>query len=589
MSASSTRGYDSADLGPHPTTPNEDAAAPQIGQYRLLARLGQGGMGEVYRARHVRLKRNVAIKFLRQNETDSERLRQRFLHEMEALGRLDHVNVVRATDAGDWHGHPFLVMEELSGADLFHLVRSLGPLSVPDACALIRQACLGLEYAHAQGLIHRDIKPSNLYLCDSGVVKLLDLGLVRLGRPLSADELTRPGELLGTFDYMAPEQASNSHEVDGRADLYSLGCTIHFLLIGRPPFQANHLNVAQKVLAHAQTPPPPLHELRPETPGPLSDIVLKLLAKRPEQRFATPRELSDALAGFAVGADLVALIASYRDKTPEQVRPGEVSLPFASSTEQQTSNGQTTLGGTLPQAQAPPRRRRLAPLLLGVFLAAIAIAAFFWFNRPGGEPDAPKGKNDPNDLLALAPTVLESGKKFSLVTKPDQRELHFDTDRPCFIRLGEAAGALDLEIVLHRNLPMGTAGAFLGYQSARDKKGIKRATSVLFTYRFVNRGGVDIVDIRLDRHWLTDEPRGGDRTVFNVDIPARPPYRPEHRVRVRVEAGKLTRLLFDHQDFTDRLPPDAPVGAELTGPFGVYADSGATFVTSARLNPPEEK
>jgi serine/threonine-protein kinase len=211
-----------------------------LGQYVLLDRLGEGGMGQVFRARHLRLDRIDALKVIRPEHVASPHAHARFLREARAAARLSHPNIVRVYDAGESGGTLFLAMEYLPGIDLARLVQAAGPLPPGEACDYLRQAALGLQHAHERGLVHRDVKPANLLLAEEqGTIKILDMGLARL-RPAeeeqSASGLTESGTLMGTLDYMAPEQAMDPHGVDIRADLYSLGCTLYFLLTGRPPF-----------------------------------------------------------------------------------------------------------------------------------------------------------------------------------------------------------------------------------------------------------------------------------------------------------------------------------------------------------------
>jgi serine/threonine protein kinase len=213
------------------------ALPQQLGPYQLFEELGHGAMGTVYRALHVKLKRVVALKVLSAARLGDPGAADRFAREMEAIGKLDHVNIVRATDAGEAEGFPFLVMEFLNGLDLAQLVKRRGALPLADACEVIRQAALGLQHAHEHHLVHRDVKPSNLLLTPEGRVKVLDLGLALLPRePQAREALTEVGQVMGTFDFMAPEQAADVRNVDIRADIYSLGCTLYYLMVGQPPF-----------------------------------------------------------------------------------------------------------------------------------------------------------------------------------------------------------------------------------------------------------------------------------------------------------------------------------------------------------------
>jgi serine/threonine-protein kinase len=279
-----------------------------VGPYLLLDRLGQGWSSHVFRARHLQLGRLVALKVIRKELIGElgPQLSQRFLQEMQALGRMAHPNVILAYDAGPIGATFFLAMEYVEGIDLARVVARDGPLSVKDACAYIRQAALGLQHAHECGLVHRDLKPSNLLLESSprpeGAaprIKILDLGMARLHLTASGKShscLTIDGDLMGTPDYMSPEQAEDPHHADVRADLYSLGCTLFFLLTGRPPFPGG--TFLQKVNRHRDEEPPAPETLRRDVPPALAAIVRQLLAKRREDRFQTPRELAAALAAL---------------------------------------------------------------------------------------------------------------------------------------------------------------------------------------------------------------------------------------------------------------------------------------------------
>ncbi len=301
-------------LEPGPTV----AVAPEmatIGHYRLLGILGSGGMGTVYKALHTKLEKLVALKVLPADKMRHPRAGARCGREMRAVGRLDHPNIVVAHDADDADGVPYLVMELVDGIDLATLVQRRGPLPIAIACELVRQAALGLQHAHEHGLVHRDVKPSNLMLAfahgeNRANVKILDLGLALLNEPCAevAAEMTAVGAIMGTIDYMAPEQASDTHAVDGRADVYSLGATLYKLLTGQAPFVGRkYKTTLQRLLALAEVAPADVAALRPEVSPELAAVVRTMMAKDPAARFATPRAAAEALAPFAVGAQLDSL------------------------------------------------------------------------------------------------------------------------------------------------------------------------------------------------------------------------------------------------------------------------------------------
>jgi serine/threonine-protein kinase len=293
-----------------------------FGPYILLARLGEGGMGEVFTARHQLLDRVVALKVMRGGCLTSGDER-RFVREIQATAQLKHPNIVTALDANRFDGLFVLAMEYIDGSDLGKLVRKQGPLPVAKACEYIRQAALGLQHASERGLVHRDIKPANLLLtADGSHVKVADLGLVRLGRGAAETPLTRTGTMIGTPEYLAPEQANDSRHVDIRADLYSLGCTFYYLLCGRPPFTGD--NVVATIYHHLETPPPPIQSLRPEVSSEIAAVVHKLLAKRPEERFQKPVDLVVELERLAKEPPTIPLARPDQSQKPSAI-PAPVS------------------------------------------------------------------------------------------------------------------------------------------------------------------------------------------------------------------------------------------------------------------------
>ncbi|GAB4151403.1 MAG: hypothetical protein Tsb009_26760 [Planctomycetaceae bacterium] len=277
-----------------------------LGKYRLLSLLGKGGMSSVYLAEHVLMRRRCAIKVLPQKRVDDTSYLGRFHREAQAVASLDHPNIVRAYDV-DSDGNVekgteihFLVMEYVDGDSLQDLVKNNGPFSFTNAADAIRQAAEGLAHAHQAGMVHRDIKPGNLLVDSNGVVKILDLGLARFFADGEDESLTvaHDEKVLGTADYLAPEQALDSHNVDARADVYSLGCTFYFLLTGHPPFTEGTL--AQRLMAHQTKEPPPVENDRPDTPESLSVIIRKMMAKNVEERYQTAAEVSEQLTAWLI-------------------------------------------------------------------------------------------------------------------------------------------------------------------------------------------------------------------------------------------------------------------------------------------------
>jgi serine/threonine protein kinase len=281
-------------------------------RYRILKQLGAGGMGVVYQAEHRMMERQVALKVISRQLMNNPQAVDRFRQEVKAAGKLSHTNIVTAYDAeqaGDLH---FLVMEYVDGVNLLDQVEKRGPLSVRNAANFIRQAALGLQHAADQGMVHRDIKPHNLMLTRDLRVKILDFGLSRFARENTVDaplinpdnptatavaSLTTAGMAIGTPDYIAPEQATDSRSSDIRADIYSLGCTFYFLLCGRPPFSQG--TAAERIHAHLHTTPISIREIRPEIPEEIAAIISRMLAKDPQARYQKPSEVAQALAEFS--------------------------------------------------------------------------------------------------------------------------------------------------------------------------------------------------------------------------------------------------------------------------------------------------
>ncbi|HET6575407.1 MAG TPA: serine/threonine-protein kinase [Fimbriiglobus sp.] len=269
-----------------------------LGKHKLLDRIGLGGMGQVFLAEHVNMRRRVAIKVLPPDRAQNEFSRERFLREARAAGQLDHPNLVRAFDVDSEGDVYFLVMEFVDGVSFHDLVTRHGPLDGPRAAYYLWQAAHGLAYMCERGLVHRDVKPANLLVDRAGVVKLLDLGLVR--SQAESDDLTRNEgvKILGTADYLAPEQALECSAVDVRADIYSLGATGYFLLTGKPPFDGS--KVAQKLIAHQVQRVPAVRQLRPDVPAALAAVIERMLAKKAAERYQTPGEVIAALDAWAI-------------------------------------------------------------------------------------------------------------------------------------------------------------------------------------------------------------------------------------------------------------------------------------------------
>ncbi len=288
-----------------------------LGKYVILGKLGQGGMGVVYKAQHRTMRRTVALKMLSRTAKLIPGAVKRFQREVQAAGLLEHPNIVTAYDADEAEGQPFLVLQYVNGTNLAALVKERGPLPVPMAISCVLQAAHGLEYAHERGVVHRDIKPGNLLLDCDGTLRILDLGLVRFDAEQvdTADpELTDTGQLIGTVDYMAPEQAANMKLSDRRSDIYSLGYTLWYLLTGREAYGGG--NRMERLIGHWEKAIPSLREACPEVSAGLESVFVKMVAKKPEDRYQTMTEVIADLERCRLGEAAAAShpLASLKDR-----------------------------------------------------------------------------------------------------------------------------------------------------------------------------------------------------------------------------------------------------------------------------------
>lgn len=274
-----------------------------LGNYVLMEKIGAGGMGQVFKARHRVMERLVAVKVLPTAMTKDQAAIARFHREVKAAAKISHPNIVTAYDADQSGGVHFLVMELVEGNDLSALVKQNGPLSVEKAINYVLQAAKGLDAAHKKGIVHRDIKPANLLLDNDGTVKILDMGLARLsldGDDAPQADLTSTGTIMGTVDYMAPEQALDTKAADARADIYALGCSLYFLLTGKATYDGDTL--MKKLLAHREQPIPALSTIRPEVTEHLEAVFKKLVAKKVEDRYQSMTEVIVELERCTAGS-----------------------------------------------------------------------------------------------------------------------------------------------------------------------------------------------------------------------------------------------------------------------------------------------
>jgi eukaryotic-like serine/threonine-protein kinase len=360
-------------------------------RYRIVERLGEGGMGVVYKAEHRMMERLVALKVISLDFTANPTAVDRFRQEVRAAAKLSHANIVTAHDAeqaGDLH---FLVMEYVEGISLARLVQKKGPLPPAQVALFVRQVAQGLHHAHTHNMIHRDIKPHNLMVTRKGQVKILDFGLARFAN-LTGTHLTKAEMVVGTPDYMAPEQARDSRKVDTRTDLYSLGCTMYFLLTGQPPFEAE--SAIALMFKHCEDEPVPVSEFRDDVPEELLAIMRKLMAKNPADRYQTPAEAATSLMPF------IRPLSQSLDLTQKAALEDEV--PVAELLDGSASPTMEESRKTVPTVKRPPKRRpkvkswrkklpmvRLGILLLILGMLAALLVAKQWpeNSNDGGPPD----------------------------------------------------------------------------------------------------------------------------------------------------------------------------------------------------------
>jgi len=336
------------------------------GDYVLTGKIGAGGMGQVYKAQHRRMKRTVALKVMSSAAMKDEAAVKRFQREVHAAAKLEHPNIVTAYDSGEAGNVKYLVMQFVDGGDLSDLVKTHGPLEVERAVDYVVQTARGLAFAHGEGVIHRDIKPANLLLDKKGVVKILDMGLARIES--GDDGLTATEQVMGTVDYMSPEQASNTKAADARSDIYSLGCTLWYLLTGKKAYDGD--SMVMRLMAHRDAPLPSLVKTRDDVPWPLEQAFHKMIAKRAADRFQSMDEVVAALAPFAAGGSS----ASFSSTTGasgvthsaemasflKSVGPTVKTQP--KSAESKTSVGnEATAQFTAPAADTDPKSAILPP------------------------------------------------------------------------------------------------------------------------------------------------------------------------------------------------------------------------------------
>jgi len=566
-----------------------------VGQYRLLKVLDQGGMGIVFLAQHMLLEKPVAVKLLTQIKMTEPAAIERFKREWTNVGKLSHPNIVNALDAGNSQGVHYLVMELIDGVNFCELLRRVGPLPIPEACELIRQVAIGLDYANTQCLVHRDIKLQNLMLSYLGEVKILDLGLaiLRGDRP-SYDGLTGVGQQMGTPDFMAPEQWNDSHSVDIRADLYSLGCTLYYLLTGRPPFVGAFYK--NRLLM-----PPAIRSMRPAADfsrvqgnPKLVELLTRLLADNPDDRPTTPKDILAELAALAVGADLIKL---YESRSPNAGASEEATITNVPTSASPTAK-------ILPATIIPPRKRRHTYRIAAAGLIALCIVvAVVNIGAGSGEIRNPS-QTDSAPLVAtphITPQESELGKWKQLLTKEPYRRIwtgrgnfSYDAKTESFwmqtnghavIPLGETqANRYRIQIGIRQSKWTGSIGLYFGGRPSKDPDHYLFQL-VRFLPDPTGPTKFNLTTSTCDAT-LPPGPRQGiavtsfagellTQTLDNNEQILELAVQPQGRVAVRWNGIGCPQLAKDmNMEFN---------GTSYCGEFGIYCNGSSAGITSARI------
>jgi eukaryotic-like serine/threonine-protein kinase len=497
-----------------------------IGKYKVLERLGSGGMGSVFLCEHKLMRRRVAVKVLPTARANDPASLDRFYREARAVAALDHPNIVHAYDIDQDEQLHFIVMEYVDGTSLQDLIKKVGPLDVSRACHYIRQAALGLEHAHEAGLVHRDIKPGNILVDRTGLVKLLDMGLARFFND-EDDILTKKYDesVLGTADYLAPEQAIDSHSVDIRADIYGLGATFYYLLAGRPPFGEG--TIAQKLLWHQTRNPRPLSEYRQDVPAELAAVLGKMMAKEPSQRYSVPGELDAALAPFTrtpiappSDAEMPRLSVAATGEVPESAA-GRAAPGSAGSARAPQGTGSSAGGVAIPgmgssasqQSGPAPRSAPASPPVRGPGSSASA-----------ARPAALRKQAPSRPALAPAPDPSPSAEDMA-----SWEALAADTANP--------AGAADTSPVRHSSRHLTRAKA-----DRREKRRLKLVVAAV---------GIPFLIVLVVLLWrfyprsATVPPTGRAKLLVTRDAGKANTYRTIQLALRQAQMGDIIELLDD--------------------------------------------
>ena len=404
-----------------------------IGKYKLLERIGVGGMGQVFLCEHMFMKRRVAIKVLPPAKAEQPAALGRFYREARAAGSLEHPNIVRTHDIDQDGNLHFIVMEYVDGSNLLEIVKKFGRMDCGRAAHYTKQVAVGLDFAFKSGVIHRDVKPGNILIDRKGLARVLDLGLARFFNDQS-DMLTVKYDdkiVLGTADYVAPEQVANSHAVDVRADVYALGATLYFLLAGHPPFPTG--TVSQKLLWHRTKEPTPIRQLRPEVPEGLAAILTKMMAKDPAVRYQSPAEIVNAITPWITTDKLVPSVSEMPVLCPAVLEGMDMApvvelsathspIPEAAA----VGMGSVTRSKLMSQLAADMRSQ---PAQKKPFGSPAAVNPFSAPTRKSFEPQAGSAPSKHPQMAAVAPAPSPP-KPFAAKPRPEPSPFSSQLQKP---------------------------------------------------------------------------------------------------------------------------------------------------------------
>jgi serine/threonine protein kinase len=398
-----------------------------IGNYVLLGLLGRGGMGSVFLGRHTTMNRRCAVKVVSKKVGKDPDSLEQFLTEARAIASLDHPNIVQAYDVDKENDHFYIVMEYVEGQTLEDIIEQEGVLDCESAVDCIRQAAEGLDHAHGRNMVHCDIKPSNLLVNEQGVVKILDMGMARLvgdaGVSDSSSDSRGSMKILGTVDYMAPEQAVSAPNFDFRADVYSLGCTLFALLAGHPPFDGGTLT--QRILKHQTQPVPDLQKLRSDVPADLARICKKMMAKDPDKRYQTAREVADVLSKWTMPPEPISPKKIQEEPSPF---PGEEAFANDALAGADAAAG-PTIGIKRPKKKFLENEKVMLPVLTVVVIVVVGILLFIVIasmksnsETPEPKPPAPIDKPEPEEITPEGTTPEGTTPEGTTPDKPPNPE-----------------------------------------------------------------------------------------------------------------------------------------------------------------------